>query len=261
MFDSVYKDSRYALNGQQNQTFNIPHRAVGMQLREISATIGGQEINMPRYDIEDRIYENGGGNVFGFDLTNNQINVRGSGSGTMNIYYYLRPGDLVKSNQARQIQVIDAVNKQLTVASPPSTWSTATKFDVIRSVAGYGHKSIDLTINNIDSATGLITFDADFPADGWQAFEVGDWLAVAEQSPVPQIPLEWQEYLAESVVCYIMSSIGDAEGFNRASARKEELKKLALDTISARVDGQSRKIVPRRNRGAYMFDTWRNRSW
>ena len=256
----VYKDDSNALTGSLNPVFDIPHRSVGMQLREITATIGNVENNLPRLDLEDRTYARSSSNVFGFDLTNNQINVRGSNSGTLNLYYYLRPGDLVKSNQARQIAVIDPDNRQLTVTSPPSSWNTATKFDVIKQLAGYGHKSIDMTISNIDSATGVITFTEDFPADGWTQFVVGDWLAVAEQSPVPQIPLEWQEYLAEAVVCYMMESIGDSEAFDRASARKNELKKLALDTISPRVDGQSKKQVPRRNRGAYIYDSWRN-SW
>ena len=87
----VFKDTSSTLDGSSNQTFNIPDRAVGLQLREVSVTSGGSERNIPRLDIEDRVYQNVGGNVYGFDITSNQINLFGGCTGTLNLYYYLRP--------------------------------------------------------------------------------------------------------------------------------------------------------------------------
>ena len=251
----VYKDTSSQLTGQKNPIFNIPARAVGLQLREVSITVGNTEQNVPRLDIEDRAYQDAGGYIYGFDITNNQVNLRGSNTGTLNMYYYLRPGDLVKSTNARSIVSVDAPNKQITVATIPSGWTTNTKFDVIKSTAGFDTKSISMTINAIDAGSGLITFDNDFPTESWRVLEAGDWLIEAEKSPVPQIPLEWQEYLAEAVVCYIMESMGDSEGFERSRVRKEELKTNATSVISGRVDGQSKKLVPRRNRGSSIYDS------
>ena len=244
----VYKDESSTLTGGLNQTFNIPPRAVGQQLREVSVTIGGTERNVPRLDIEDRYNDNSGGSIYGFDITNNQINVRGNNTGVLNLYYYLRPGDLVTSNTARQITSVDVDLKQVIVSNFHSSWTSATKFDIIKSEAGFDTKSISLTVDTFDSGTGTITFNESLPTSSWQAIVVGDWLVEAEKSPVPQIPLEWQEYLAEAVTAYMMESIGDAEAFQRADARKQELKKNALAVIAARVSGQSKKSVPRRNR-------------
>ena len=252
----VYKDESSILDGTQNQTFNIPHRASGMQVREVSATIGGTERNMPRFDIEDRIYDGSGGSVFGFDITNNQINVKGSSRGVLNLYYYLRPGDLVKSTQSRRVLSVDVALKQIVVANFLSTWTTSTVFDVIKDKPGFDHKAINLSVSSLDSGTGTITFNEDLPSATWAAIVAGDWLTEAETSPVPQLPIEWQEYLAEAVTAYMMESIGDAEAFTRSVGRKEELKKLALSSISPRVDGQSRKSVPRRNRGSYIYTRW-----
>lgn len=253
----VYKDTSNTLTGEQNQTFNMPYRAIGLNLRELSVTIGGQERNLPRLDIEDRVYQYGGGSVFGFDITNNQINVRGANTGTLNIYYYLRPGDLIDPSNARQITNVDSANRQVTVSSLVTGWSTSTVFDVIKYTPGFDHKAIDLTITGADSGTGIITFTNDLPTESWKQFQIGDWLVQAEKSPVPQLPLEWHEYLAEAVTAYVMESQGDSEGFARAEKRKEELKKQAIDTISPRVDGESKKIVPRRNRGRVVFNSWR----
>lgn len=254
----VYKDDSFVLDGTRNQVFNIPYRATGMQVREISATVGGVERNMARYDIEDRIYQRVGGTLYGFDITNNQINVKGSNRGSLNMYYYLRPGDLVRSTQSRNVLSVDTSLKQIVVANFLSTWTTSTSFDVIKAKPGFDHKVINLTVASLDSGTGTVTFNEDLPTEAWRAIEAGDWLTEAETSPVPQLPIEWQEYLAEAVTAYMMESIGDAEAFNRSVARKEELKKLALASIAPRVDGQSRKSVPRRNRGAYIYsEFWR----
>ena len=250
----VYKDSSSVLSGQ-NPTYNIPHRAIGMQLREISVTTGNTERNVPRLDIEDRYNQDVGGYVYGFDITNNQINVRGSSSGTLNMYYYLRPGALVPTSNARAISAVDVANKQVTVSSFPATWTTSTRFDIIKHKPGYDAKTIELTVANLDPVLNVVTFNEDLPAEAWRAIEVNDWLVEAEKSPVPQIPLEWEEYLAEAVACYIMESIGDAEAFVRAEKRKEELKKSALSVISSRVDGQSKKQVPRRNRINAIYDS------
>lgn len=251
----VYKDTSATLDGTLNQSFNIPSRAVGLQLREISATVGGQERNIPRLDIEDRAYQDVGGYIYGFDITSNQVNLRGSNSGTLNMYYYLRPGELVKSNQARAIVSIDTATKTVTLSSLLSSWTTNTSFDIIKKDGGFDHKAINLTVASLDSGLGTITFNEDLPTATWQAVAAGDWLIEAEYSPVPQLPLEWQEYLAEAVVGYIMESVGDSEGFQRAQARKAELKENALSIISSRVDGQSKKIVPRRNRINGVYDS------
>lgn len=252
----VFKDTSNALDGTRNQTFNIPYRAVGMQLREVSATIGGSERNLPRLDLEDRVYEDIGGSLYGFDLTSNQINVRGTNQGTLNLYYYLRPGDLISASSARQITAVDSANRQVTVSSIVSGWDTSTVFDVIKGDPGFDYKAIDQAVSGVDSGTGIITFTEEFPTEAWKQFAVGDWIVQAEYSPVPQIPLEWQEYLAEAVCCYIMESQGDAEAFARAQARKQELKKSAMSMISPRVDGQSKKIVPRRNRGRNFYNSF-----
>jgi len=254
----VYKDSSSTLTGTSNPSFNIPHRAVGLQLREVSITSGGTERNIPRLDIEDRVLQNGGGSVYGFDITGNQINLWGGNTGSLNLYYYLRPGELVKSSQARAITAVDTDTNTVTCSTLLSTWTTSTTFDIVQCLPGHDYKIINLTVSSIDTGAGTVTFNETLPSSGWNAIAASDWLIQSEYSPVPQIPMEWQEYLAESVVCYIMESVGDSEGFQRAQARKEEIKNNALSVISSRVDGQSKKIVSPRNRGYYYNSHYRN---
>jgi len=251
----VYKHE-VTLNGSvTDQVVDIPARAVGMQLREVSVTVGGVERNMPRYDIEDRIYNDVGGNVYGFDITNNQLTIKGSQPGTLNLYYYLQPGTLIQTSAAGRITNIDTANKQVTVSNLPSDWTTSTEFDFIKHKPGFDNQGADQTISAIDSSGLIITFDDDLPDD----IVVNDWLCEASFSPVPQIPVEFFQYLAEAVVAVVMESQGDQEGFVRAERRKNELKGHALKIISPRVDGQSMKFVPRNNRGSHVYTQWRNK--
>ncbi len=253
--DYLVRKDTVNLTGQTGQVLDIPSRAVGQQLRELTVTLGNVEHNLARYDIEDRVYDNVGGNIYGFDLTGNQINLKGAMTGILNIYYYLRPGNLTEVKNARQITAIDTGANTITVAALPSTWSTASIFDVVKGKPGFDFKQLSLTVSAIDTGTNTITFNESLNSSGWDALIVGDWLTLEETSPIAQIPTEWQNYLAEAATAFIMESQGDSQGFDKAMMRKEELYKNAVKMISPRVDGQSRRFVPRRNRGAFTFNS------
>jgi hypothetical protein len=235
---------------QVTRQVDIPYRSVGLSLREASFVTGNQERNLPRYDIEDKVYDQVAGSMYGFYIQNNTINLMGSEVGTLRQYYYLRPGKLVVTNDAAQIVSIDSANS-VTLSQIPEDWATGTVVDFVNHKAGFDVKQLENTITNI---TGLVvTFQDDLSA----GVAVSNWVTLEDTSPVPQMPIEFFQYLAEAATAYIMESLGDNDGYQRSLQRMQQMMKNAQKTISPRVDGQSKRFVPRRNRGASTDNIWR----
>lgn len=251
----VYLQKR-ALNGVIKK-FDIPWRAVGMSLREVSVVVGGIEKNIPRYDIEDKIYDDKSGILYGYFIQNNSINILGRQDGDLHLYYYLRPGQLVETTEATTVTAVDLGTKTLTVNSVPSSWVVGTKIDAINYVPGFDTKDVSNEIAGISGTDITLTNDLPTREDGSSLIVANDWLSLEDTSPVPQMPVEFFQYLAEAVTAYIMESLGDAEAYGRSVQRMEQMMKNAQRTISPRVDGQSKKLVPRRNRGSNSYANWR----
>lgn len=253
----VVRETLPRVSGVKQMEYDIPSRAIGMSLREVSTTIGGVERNMPRLEIEDKIYDDFSSNSYGFYLKNNSIITFGNQTGDLNLYYYLRPGDLIEVTGATTIVAVDSDNLQLTVNNIPAGWVAGNKIDVINNAPGFDTKMIS---NEITDITGtVITFASAFPTkpDNSQIVTADMWVSQESTSPVPQIPVEFFQYLAEAVTAYIMESQGDQEGYQRAQDRMGKMLKAAQQTISPRVDGESKRFVPRRNRGRFTYNTWR----
>lgn len=238
-------------------THQIPSRAIGMGLRELSVTVGGVERNMPRYEIEDKIYDNTSGVLYGFFLQGNNVHVLGQQTGQLNMYYYLRPGQLVTTSTATTIISIDADNKQMTLNNIPTGWAVGLAVDVLNHKPGFDAKQLSNTITAIDGT--LVTFEDDFTTyeDGSLRAEPGNWVSEEETSPVPQMPIEFWQYLAEAVTAYVMESQGDAEAFNRCQQRMATMLKNSQKMISPRVDGESKKFVSNKMRGTNSYNHWR----
>lgn len=237
--------------------FDIPYRAVGMGLREVSMVTGGTERSLPRYDLEDQAYDDGSGALYGFYIQNNTVNIFGNEAGNLRLYYYLRPGKLVTTLEAAQVTAVDLVLNTITVNAIPSGWAVGSVVDIIGHKSGFDVKDVSNTITNI---TGLvITLSNALPLkqDLTSSVVVNNWITLEDTSPIPQMPVEFFQYLAEAATAYIMESLGDSEGYTRSQQRMQQMLHNAQKIISPRVDGQSKKLVPRRNRGSNTFANWR----
>ncbi len=241
----------------QLNTIPIPYRAIGMGLRELSVEIGGIERNMTRYGIEDKTYDDKQGIMYGYYLQNNNIHLLGNETGNLRMYYYLRPGSLVPTSEASQISSIDTATNTLTLNSIPTGYVPGAVVDIINHKPGFDTKVISNTIVSVNG------FDVELqdalPTDnlGNQLVTIKDWLTLEDTSPVPQMPVEFYQYLAEAVTGYVAESLGDDEAYAKSQQRLQKMMTNAQRLISPRVDGQSKKFVPRRNRGYNSYNKWR----
>ncbi len=86
-----------------------------------------------------------------------------------------------------------------------------------------------------------ITF-ASLPTD----LAVGDWIALAEYSPIPQVPFEFLPVLAQMTVIKALEANGDNEGVGRAKKDLEVLQANAIQLITPRNHGEPKRIQPTR---------------
>jgi hypothetical protein len=129
--------------------------------------------------------------------------------------------------------------------------------DVINEQPGFDTRMLSNVITDITSTT--ITLASEFPTrnDGSPLLGTSMWAVEEGFSPVPQVPVEFFQYLAEAVTAYVMESQGDQEGYVRALQRMERMLKNSRNMINPRVDGESKKFVRRSNRGTFSYNSWR----
>jgi hypothetical protein len=253
----VRRDS-YALTAQ-DRAIAIPPRAAGLGLREVSLVIGDSEWNLPRMDLEDRVYNIDPGPNQGFYLQDHTLNFLGSQTGDIFVYYLLRPGRLIETSAAGQVQSVDTSTNEVVVNNLPSEWTTSTEFDVVYQKPGFSTRGLDLAVTGIDTPTKTLTF-SELPTDenGDISIEVGHWVCEADTSPVPQIPPEFFSYLAQSTAVQVLESLGDADAAKMAMQRLEIIERNVMNLLSPRVQGANKKLTPPRNRGWHFSRFWGN---
>lgn len=226
--------------------YNIPSRAVGMTLEDvliIDQNNGQQQYSIPILqpdqipDRNDPYGFNAGvvgyieGNQVKFDPT--PSNFAGS---RLRLKYTERRNVLVAAVDAGRIVSIDSGNNQVTLANVPNTFNTNVTYDFIRATPGFDNLEIDQTCTGI---SGTVFTFAELP-DG---LAIGDYLALAGESPIVQLPVEFHPALAQRIIVRILEALGDSEGVNIARTKLTELQTNALKLITPRVVGEAKKVI------------------
>jgi hypothetical protein len=156
--------------------------------------------------------------------------VRPPNGGTLRITYYIRPGDLILTTDARQLTVVGGSS----VTQATALITTGQEFDVISNKPLFTYRGIDQTGT---VAGAVITFTP--PADT----VVGDWVAPAGQSPIPQIPYELHPVLTQRTAARCLEILGDRKGMEALLVGAETFLAQALTLVAPRVSGQPSYIV------------------
>jgi hypothetical protein len=224
--------------------YALPVRATADKLRSVSfVDSNNNEIRIPRLrpeDIMSNVNSTGlaiNPALWGFYLQNDKcILYLGSFTGSSNSYKFLRlryirmPNTLVLSTACGQITAI--AGNVVTVGSVPLTFTTTATYDIIsNSPQMFVSQGDDLTITTIVGSN--ITFTA-LPS----AVQVGDWVCLAMQSPIPQIPFKpGFQFLLQLSAAKCLEIHGDTQGFNVAMSQAADMKELFISVITPRVDG------------------------
>ena len=92
------------------------------------------------------------------------------------------------------------------------------------------------------SLANSITFTTEELPDNLQ---VNDYVALAEETHIPQLPSELIPILSQRVAIKCLESMGDTEGMGNASRELARLEENAYTLIDNRVEGAPRKVVNR----------------
>lgn len=224
--------------------YRLPTRAVGQALRMAHLVdVQGMLQPFPRIAREAL----SGAPVGGFYLDGNVLQIAtdnadqvGQLGQVIRMTYFLRPNTLVASTAVGVITNINSGTKQVTVASAPGTFTSSSLYDLVRGIPGFESLAIDQAAT---VAGNVLTFANALPSD----LLVGDVIALATQSNIPQVPPEAHPLLAQRVAVKCLEALGDAEQIQIAGGVLARMEKDFVKLIAPRVAGNVERIVNRRS--------------
>lgn len=231
--------------------YSIPTRAIGGKIRELSyIDTNGNYYDVPQIFEEDLPFFNNSNvylNAYQFYFQGNNAVIvptpQSSSNGNLLFTIYQRPNYLVSAASCAQITAINTSTQTVTVQVVPSTFTSGTVIDFVNGTPGFECRGINNTLASVTVAGAVVnlTFGSVLPT----TLQVGDWVALQGQTPVPQIPLELFPMLNQRVVVKIMEAQGDAAGLASAQAKLMEIEKACEHLISQRSDGNPKKLINR----------------
>ena len=264
-FVEDYDFNNYCLpTGIWQDRYELPANAIGMKLRDfVQLTTNGAQLPpierfIPRISPED--------------VASNSFGSSSTSSGTLSFYmkvnnvilypcptqvialrmkYFKNPNYLVSTSEAGQILSIDPIANTVVLSNLPSTWSTGNTVDIIQNYQGFEFDAENVTITSISNPTLGLTTVANL--------EVGSWVALSGNSPIPQLPTCAHAVLAQAVVVKLLESLKDVAGVQLAQQKYNELFKAMEFLITPRVEGEVVRIT---SGGRGLKDYLRgNRGW
>lgn len=237
----------YQINANQS-SYLIPTRSVASGLRDVQIIDSNDDQNrfpLERIDLGD-LYSSFAANYRftirknGFYPQGNSIIIYPTPTMTVNLlrmYYVCRPNSIVDVTACAQVTGINTALNQISVTSLPSTFSTSSPLDFVKANPGFECSAIDQTPTLI--AGTVLTFGSALPTD----LSIGDYLCLAGQSCVVQVPVELQPLLYQYIVVRILSAQTDTQALQSAINELKVLEENAQLMIAPRVAGKSKRVV------------------
>lgn len=223
--------------------YRIPSRAMGAALKAVRLVSSEHPNGRDLLPCPERRMVDGPGDYY---LDGNYIVLRSTSlSGTyLRIVYPRRLGTLVAASAACAITAIDTGTGALTVTlsdetgTVPATFTTSKRYDLIRSTPHFDVLAADLTASAVGA--GSVTFSAaDLPSE----LSVGDFVALAGQTPICQAPVELHDVLVAYGLRKLQAGRLNAQGKKDSDQEIAELETLALDLLQPRVENEDEVIV------------------
>ncbi len=241
-------------------SIRIPSQATGARLRNVQYVSNqGYITNVPRL-MPDALGQANWAINTGFYVRNNEIVFYPGpptySSGFLRLTYFRRSNQLTETINTGRVIDIDTIGSTITLDNSPvgTDWVVGQLIDIIIGTSPFDFRARSVVIVNILGAVIEIQ-----PSD-IDGIEIGDYVALAGFTPVAQfVPMEAMQLLAQLGATRCLQSLGDTEGFKISFAKAEQMKQHLINLISDRVEGQPKRIVPRRRagvRGGYYGGSW-----
>lgn len=240
-----------------NGTYTIPHRALGNKLRDVSIVQNNNVYEMSQIGIgELPDYSGYNQTTYQRDIfyvENNKVKIVNNqiGYDSIRMRYMLRPNTLTKVEKAGVISAITADENAGTVVLDLSqagkNFTSGDLYDIVGKKTPNKIRKFDLTPTDYTKLTNSasITFAYSDLEDILEDLEVGDYVTIAEETPVPNIPTEMHPLLAQAAAVQILESLTDTEALQNAERRLDKIVAAVQELIDDRVELAPKKIKPR----------------
>lgn len=224
--------------------YDIPARAVARGLRDLKLIdASGTTRDVALVAIEDSHRYSQTTTIHSFYFKGDQVvlvpepNDPATGD-YLQLWWENPPSALVPISDAALITAISGGT--ITVSSIPSDMTSGVDVDFVKNVSGSSTIGMDIAVTGAGGTQ--VTVDADDIPD---TLAVGDWIAIAETTPVLQLPNEAHPYLETHVCRRMLFALGDFDGAKMLDddLRKEEenLKRI----LEPRIQGEPTVIINR----------------
>lgn len=231
--------------------YAIPYRAIGNKLREVSyIDSNGQTYEMTRIGIGDvpfYTYQSGSPNIYAYYVSNNEICLVPEQDAvptgvSLRMSYYIRPNSLVLLKNVAIITGIDRNSGVISLSQLPEDFNVSLLMDLIQVKSPHRCLKLEVQPVSVNSTSKTITLNiADIPFN----LSIGDHIAKATESAIPQVPSDMHMILAHRVATRLMEAMGDTEGLQNANQKLAELEQQTTTLIDNRVEDAPAKVVNR----------------
>lgn len=229
-------------------TVVAPERAVGAALRTISWVLtDDRDRPLPRIEPENAgCFTGQHGDPVGYMFEgNNIILLPAPTSGTLRLTYQQRPGVLVLPESCARVTSLNGGGgSDVTVTPAQTSWADDLLLDVVSAAPNFPALAIDAT------ATGASTTALNFDGGQPTGLAIGDYVCLAGETCIPQIPTEVHGLLAQAAA----HAIANATGSQRVATIKAKLDAVEAQTkvlLSPRSDGSARVVISRSRIGRW----------
>jgi hypothetical protein len=215
----------------QGSTYRIPSRAIGTNIRDLKKVdASGNYSDINRLFEEDR-----SSGKSGFYMKRNSVELSPDfNTDTLRMSYFARPNKLVLPSSCAQISSIDTVLNTVVVSSAPTTMSPGVLTDFIQNNNPFDLLSFDNALVSVSGTT--LEFSA-LPS----GLSVGDWVCIANESPVPLVPEELHPVLVQSALVTTLSSKKD-KALDYESQKLMAQIEAVITMLDPRVQNNSTKM-------------------
>lgn len=239
---------RYAVSGSR---LRIPARAVGQKLWDVYwLDSSSNRVVLPLVNHGDlhRVTKIGTAPA-GFYLEGNHVVLvpdSQSFGGTLEVSFFLRPGDLVKAASAAVVQSVNATAKTITfTGAPPTAFTASGSYDVHSPESGAEVKQLALTGTDLSGNVLTVSEAIDGSVWGTYAVAAGDYVCLTGEAVLPGLPSEIHIALALMAVVTILSTVNPALA-ERKQAELQTMLSLAGYVVDSRIEQKPPKAVSHR---------------
>ena len=237
-------------------TYEIPYRAVGNTLRDVSLLQGDTLYELSQISISELPDHSGVGDssssldLFYMENSTIRLVTPTRAYTSIRMRFMLRPNVLTKQEESGTISDIItddiAGTTTLVLSSVGKNFVSGVDYDIVGAKSPNKIKAFDKlpTVVSIGSS-GSIVFNTSDLTNELSDIKKGDYVTLAGETPVPNIPTEMHPLLAQAAAVQLLESTTDTEALTNAQKRMDKMAASIQTLVDNRVDFAPKKIKPR----------------